>query len=54
MGFAANRRTDRSASEHEDIKTTMRYAQFVPENQFNAASVLEPPKPDLRVVKDGE
>lgn len=36
---------------HEDIKTTMRYAQFMPEQLFNAASVLEPAKPDLRVVE---
>ena len=39
---------------HEDIKTTMRYAQFVPENLFNAASVLEPAKPtkpDLKIVE---
>ena len=39
---------------HEDIKTTMRYAQFVPENLMNAASVLEPAKPDLRVVDTRE
>jgi hypothetical protein len=40
---------------HEDIKTTMRYAQFVPANLFNAAAALEPQsqKPDLRVVDDG-
>ena len=35
---------------HENINTTMRYAQFVPENLFNAASVLEPAKPDLKLV----
>ena len=35
---------------HENINTTMRYAQFVPENLTNAASVLEPPKPDLKLV----
>lgn len=36
---------------HEDIKTTMRYAQFVPANLCNAAAALEPAKPDLRVMK---
>ncbi len=36
---------------HENIVTTMRYAQFVPENLLKAASVLEPSKPDLRVVE---
>jgi hypothetical protein len=35
---------------HEDIKTTMKYAQFVPENLFNAAAALEPSKPSLKLV----
>ena len=45
---------------HEDIKTTMRYAHFVPENMINAASALDQrrvndrKKPDLRVVEEGE
>lgn len=38
---------------HEDIQTTMRYAQFVPEKLIDAAAALEPSKPDLRVVKGG-
>ncbi len=35
---------------HEDIKTTMRYAHFMPENLINAAAALEPSTPDLKVV----
>lgn len=40
---------------HENIQTTMRYAQFVPSNLFNAAAALEPgEKPGLRVVQKGD
>lgn len=35
---------------HEDIKTTMRYARFLPQNLLDAASVLEQGHPHLRVV----
>ena len=49
--YGVDLRTVQKWMGHEDINTTMRYAQFVPENLLNAASVLEPSKPDLRVVE---
>ena len=45
-------RTVQVLAGHENIKTTMRYAHFVPDNMFKALEVLEgSPSPKLSVIK---